>query len=454
TDVYALGVLMHELLLGERPASAEPPRRPSSRVDHLASDLWALPGPRTALRAALKGDLDNILLMALAPEPERRYASAGNFADDIHRYLDAQPVLAHPPSSWYRTRKFVQPHRGGVALTMTFAIGLVASLGVALWHAGVARDQARIARAQTRHAEEVSDLLVGFFDARIPQRPDGQTPGTDELLARGGERAMAALGDSPALQSSLLVALGRVYDHLAYGDRALAMLDTAVDAARRVPDDPALLGAAISERGELDLSMDRYAEAIARFDQAIELQSRVDPDGLKLALTLDRRALARSRNGEHEPALADYRTALALRQRAVTADHPELIHSRNAIGTTLERAGRPLEAAPHLQRAVQDATRLFGDNHVKTAHYLKNYATNLGLRGDIAGAIPYMERVIDAERGLYPADHPDRGLALNNLAFMYLQAGRLHDAMAMLDDVDDLVRRAGFGESMGQTFVL
>ncbi len=453
TDVYALGVLMHELLLGERPA-ADPMQRPSSRVEQLATDLWALPSSRPVLRAALKGDLDNILLKSLSPEPERRYVSAGHLADDIDRYLDAQPVSAHPPSTWYRTRKFVQRHRGGVALTMAFAIGLIASLGIAVWQANLARDQARIAREQTRHAEEVSNFLVGLFDAQIPSRPDEETPDTAELLRRGVDRAMTTLGDSPALQSSLLVALGRVYDHLAYGDRALPMLDTAVTAAQRVPDDPALLGQAISERGELDLSMDRYTEAITRFDQAIDLQTRAAPGGLALALTLDRRALAHSKNGDHERAIADYRAAMTIREQLLPADHPERINSRHSIGTALERAGRNAEAEPHLRAALDQAVAAYGDAHVKTANFLKSYATNRGLAGDTVGAIPFLERVVAAERALYPADHPDRGQGLNNLAFVYLRAGRLHDALRTLEEAIDLNQRGGFADGMGQTFLL
>ena len=141
TDVYALGVLLAELMTGRRRAHGDT-RTPSSQVD-ADTGPGVLPAPPARTRRQLRGDLDNIVLKATAEEPERRYASAGAFAEDIARHLDAQPVSAHPPSTWYRTRKFVARHRGGVLTTAAFVLAVFAALGIALWQAGIAREQAR-----------------------------------------------------------------------------------------------------------------------------------------------------------------------------------------------------------------------------------------------------------------------------------------------------------------------
>jgi serine/threonine-protein kinase len=454
TDVFALGVVLHELLLGERP-TRHPAQRPSARVAELVTDLWALPAPRPALRAALRGDLDTIVLKALAEEPERRYASAADLADDVERHLDSKPVRAHPPSTWYRTRKFVQRHRGGVLATAALSLGLIASLAVALWQAGVAREQARIARTQTSQAEAVRDFLVGIFDAQIPARPGEETPGTAELLRRGAERAMTELAAEPALQSTLLVALARVYDHLDYGDLALPLLEQAIAAAQALqPDDPMLLAAALSERGALDLARDRYEPAIDWLDRAIELQTRHDPDDLDLAVSLDRRALARSQLADHDAAIADYQAAMALRDRLLPADHPERIHDLHSIGSAHDRAGRHEQASDFLARAAALAQERFGDDHVKTAHYLTSHATNLGFRGQFAAAVPLLERAVAAERKLYPPGHASRAQGLNNLGIHYFRLGRLREAVTVLDEADALNTSAGQASSMGQTFVL
>jgi serine/threonine-protein kinase len=156
TDVYGLGVLLHELLLGLRPLG-NPTRRPSSRSAEAPADHVARAFDPAQLRKQLRGDLDNILLKALDAEPKRRYASAGALADDIERHLEHRPVIAHPPSRLYRTLKFVQRHRGGVALTCVFVVGLIAALGAALW-------QAQVARREAERANTVRDFVQGIFD--------------------------------------------------------------------------------------------------------------------------------------------------------------------------------------------------------------------------------------------------------------------------------------------------
>jgi len=225
TDVYALGILLHELLLGERPKLEPTLRRASSRVAELSTDLWLLPLSRTALRTALKGDIDNVLSTALEAEAGRRYASAGALADDINRYLDAQPVLAHPPSRWYRARKFVQRHRGGVAVSAALALAVIASLGIALW-------QARHAQIQAQRATSVRDFVLDLFDAAKDQLPRDVRP-TPDVLARAAVRKIDANQSLDAqTRAQFLSTLGAISQTSSdyalareFADRALAALD-------------------------------------------------------------------------------------------------------------------------------------------------------------------------------------------------------------------------------------
>jgi len=453
TDVYALGVLLGELMTGARREHGDT-RTPSSTIGD-DTDPASLPAPPRSTRRQLRGDLDNIVMKATDVEAERRYASAGAFADDIERHLAGQPVVAHPPSPWYRARKFVTRHRGGVATTAAFLLAILAALGLALWQAKIAREQARLAHEHAQRAEAVRDLLVDLFDAQIPSRPKDEMPGTAELLERGAERAKTDLADTPAVQSDLLTALGRVYDHLAQAEKGAPLLDAAVAAAKRVdPLDPALLGAALSERGELDLSQSHFDDALARFDEAIPLQQRADANGLALAVTLDRRALAKSQTGKHDEAIADYEAALAIRRKQLPADDAEILNSYDAIGNAYLRAGRPTDGAELLRKAADGAQAKFGERHVKTAHYLKNYATSQALQRRYAEAAALTERVVNIERELYPPGSPDVSNGLNNLGNFDLSLGRLRDARAALDEARERNRGAGLDESLGQTFVL
>src|SRR5262249_15206830 len=144
TDVYALGVLCGELMTGRRPGDTA--------------------------RRGLRGDLDTVVSKAIDPDPERRYVSAGALADDVERLLDGRPLLAHPPSRWYRLRKFVRRHRVGTGATIAFLVVLVVALGVAVWQAQAARREARLAREQAQHAAAVRAFLFGIFNQADPDQ--------------------------------------------------------------------------------------------------------------------------------------------------------------------------------------------------------------------------------------------------------------------------------------------
>lgn len=449
TDVYSLGVTLHELLLGTRHRFGRmrdhlrsSRRRPSACVADAEIEN-ALPLPARALRAALKGDLDNILLKACASEPRRRYDSAGALADDIDRHLLGQPVDAHPPSRAYRARKFLKRHKTGVIMSSGLLVAILGFCTVALWQAREARLQTHRAQAQAERAETVKNLLVGLFDAQIPQRRRDLMPDTAQLLEQGVLRARA-LKDKPATQAELLISLGQVYNQLARVNQSKPLLDQAIASARRAdPADPALLGAALSERGEADALSSHYRQAIALFDRAIVLQQQAGQT-LALATSLDRRGFAYSRSGRHEPAIADHSAAVQIRKHWLKPDDSAVLEAELTLGNAYGRAGRSQESLAVLLPAMQRARARYGDEHALAPRFLSTVGHNLTRLGRYNEAVTALERAIKIEQTIYPEGNADLANSLKSLGFVYITVGRLHDAQRVIERAGDLYRSSGF----------
>jgi serine/threonine-protein kinase len=231
-DVYGLGALLYRLLTGK------PPRQPTD-----APGASPMP-PSTAARgtpaaAALRGDLDAVLLKALSPEPTQRYDSAASFALDLHACLDRRPVSARAPSVGYRMARFATRHRVGVAAGLAIALTMIAGTTVALWQAQRARAEAISAqRAQQRatqqleRAEALRRFLTDLFAATDPENPAKLLSTIDQLLDVGMRMAQDANRIDGLARADLLTTLGNIYHNRENQPRARAALDAAIAAAR------------------------------------------------------------------------------------------------------------------------------------------------------------------------------------------------------------------------------
>jgi tetratricopeptide (TPR) repeat protein len=403
TDVYALGVVLHELLLGERP-HREQPTRPSSRVAALSTDPGSLPAPRSALRAALRGDLDNIVLKALAEEPGRRYAGASELADDIERHLGARPVHAHPPSRWYRTRKFVQRHRGGVVVTAALVCAMVASLAVALIQTVTARQEAARANAQAsaaqheaQRANAVRDFVEGLFTPISDGVAERKMPNVVELLERGSQRLGADTALPPAERVDLLMLFARINDRLGNTTRGRE-LGLAADAFARtnLPPGHAAINAALALRGIQAVRANDHAAAEGPLRDALSNARAAGRDDPNLVPLLDNLSVLLMDRGDAEGALALEREALAERIRRHGADAPETAAGYNNLGYGLVGMGRYAEAAPAYERAwAIDRLHLQADSQDVLSD-LSNWGWALALDGQLRAARP---KLAEADQG-------------------------------------------------------
>ena len=249
SDVYSLGVLLFELLTGDRPyrlartsrgALEEailqaPPRRMSQSVDNMQRASARSTTPQRLART-LRGDLDAIVSKALAKAPEDRYATAEAFARDLGRWLAGENVLARPEAAWRRVARFVRRHRLAFGVGASVIVLLSAALAVALW-------QARAARMEAVTANAVEGFLEEILRANSAENPDpakARTTTARELLDRAADRIDVALADAPAARLRMVELVGRLYSDFGMHRRAAEFERRTVDLTRDLygPADP------------------------------------------------------------------------------------------------------------------------------------------------------------------------------------------------------------------------
>ena len=437
TDVYSLGVLLQELLLGARQSiNSNEARRPSERISELATDLWSMPMPRATLRNALRGDLDNIVMKAMDFEAERRYASAAELADDIERHLGAQPVNAHPPSNWYRTQKFVRRHRGGVILTGLFASAVIASLGIAIWQSRVAHSEAQRANAQSvvanqqaQRAESVRDFLIRVFSAAEPGGPRLAPPSVADVVRVSIAEAQRSTTLEPSVRVELLEALGKVLREQGDLDGSLALLEknrlTAVSELGAANPASVVAGIGLAEAlaaaGQRTPSRDLY-------DALLNLPSTDIPVDVRVRLLTGSVSLAIDRF-ERDRAFAESAQAIAL----CTAACSERMHIETLLarGNVLFGFQENANSIPMLEEALAQQQHLYAGPHVAIAATEQLLSRAQRRLGRLDKAEQLARDALATTEASVPDPHSRRSDALDTVWQVLIDERKLDEAEAI-----------------------
>ncbi len=494
SDVYVLGVLLYKLLAGtgpfviastrlidiERAICEKDPVPPSHAVSadglpetHSIAAARNTTGGR--LRRHLSGDLDNIVLMAMHKEPERRYGSSQQMARDIDRYLNGEPVIARRDTIAYRSAKFVKRHWLPVATAgAVLALILAFATTTYLQSTRIAAERDRAARQRERaaldraRAEEVSGFLVDLFKLSDPGENRGNRVTARELLDSGAQRLQSALQDQPATKAMLLTTVGAVYDSLGQYQEALPILHEALElqpqahgrsqietllelsranlgagdlngaetplqeALRRSQQEYGAAsqesGQALRVLGQLRQGQGRFADAKDLYRRSLDILEASQAPATEVSALLDDLAQVYAREQQWALAKQTYERALAVDRRILGDAHPRVAMHLHNLAVAEQNLG-DLKAAETLYRdAIRRKERAYGADDAQTAAAKGNYGSLLRREGRLAEAEPLLRSALSLILAQYGPNHFNTGYARVSLGMLLHDKGDLDGA--------------------------
>lgn len=456
SDVYVLGVLLYKLLAGtspfvipsmrltdiERAICEKDPPPPSVAVKH--ADSADAPGVAEArntsgnrLQRTLRGDLDNIVFMAMRKEPERRYGSSQQMASDIQRYLEGKPVIARRDTLSYRATKFVRRHwlpvAAGVSalfLVVAFATTTyIQSLRIAAERDRVAEQREHAERERVR-AEEISSFLVNLFKLSDPEENRGNQVTARELLDSSAKRLRAELQDQPETKAALLATVGAVYDSLGQYKDALPILNESL-ALQPLSHDKSRIDTML-ELGRARLGAGDLTGAEAPVQEALRL-ARSDFGAASQESGLALWALGRLRH--QQGAFADakdlYNRSLDILE-TTSAPPTDVSALLDDLAQVYAREQQWAVAKQTYQRALEIDRHVLGDDHPRVAMHLHNLAVVAQNMGDLKQAEALYRDAIRRKEHVYGVGDPQTAAAKGNYGLLLQREGRLAEAEPLL----------------------
>jgi len=512
SDVYALGVILFELLAGRLPYKI------SHQLHEAVQTIQEEdPTPLSSVDRAYRGDIETIVGKALEKDKERRYPSAADLAVDIERYLKDEPILARRPSASYQLQKFAHRHKALVAGTLAVFVVLVAGIIISTWEATRARsaEQAALrerdraataeqtatqerdralsaehvatternrATAAEKHAiqernlsitekrradteaataKAVNDFLQNDLLAQASantQVQKGTKPDPDLKVRTALDRAAASIAgkfdNQPLVEASIRETIGKTYSDLGLYDDAEKQGQRVLDLRHRVLGDqhPDTLRA-INDLANLYQGQGKYAQAEPLHMQAIELLERVrGPEHPETLAAMHGLAHVYRIEGKYAQAESLFTKVLETRHRVLGEEHPETLRAMDELAFLYQAEGRYAEAEALHAKTLEVLRRVRGPEHPETLNSMQNLALAYLNQGKYDKAEPLFLEVLELQKRVLGAEHPDTLITMKQLAGLYQDQGKYAQAEPLYTKVVETRRRV-LGENHPFTLI-
>jgi tetratricopeptide (TPR) repeat protein len=469
TDVYALGVILYELLTGAHPYDV----RRTSLPEAIRVICEETPRRLSSINRVLRGDVALITLKALEKDPARRYQSAAALAEDVEHYLTNQPVVARAPTTMYQVRKLIARHKVPFVFVV---LGFAFVTTVAVWMSVLYRqaDRLRMAAEQARDAEQVqrrvaetsltraveaeqhartaarkAERINRFIQDMLATADPERAPGRDvtmrNILDDAATTIDTAFPDEPDVEAGVRMVVATAYQGLgqyAQAERqfqaAMALEDTLADAPQ---PSPAKRGRNMLQLGTVVMAQDRLDEAEAIFSEALDaIRESAGESHPDMMIGLDRMGTLRWRQGRYAEGESLLRKACDSLRQSLGRQHQDTMLACNNLALILNDQGRHAEAQPLLRELLEDNLATLGDAHPRTARAYNNLGWNLQRSGNYAEAETLQQRAIEAWSAAGADDHPEAILCRDNLGMALMLQGKFTEAESVYRDVLERTR--------------
>jgi eukaryotic-like serine/threonine-protein kinase len=472
TDVYSLGVILYELLVGALPYGSrfvgtpsmlekirgEEPTLPSSKLKAMGESSHDSAAKRQeephTLRRHMLGDLDWITMKALEKERSRRYGSPSELSADIQRYLNNEPVLAGPPSTTYRAGKFVRRHRFGVGVAVAAVILLVAfAVTMGLQARRIAKERDR-ANREAAASERVADFMTQMFKVSDPGLARGNSITAREILDKASNEIDPGLANDPQLQARMMSVMGTVYDNLGLFAQSEPLFRHALEIRRRTLGD---------KNKDTLQSMYNLAEVLTWRGNATEAEKlcRESFEARKSVLGPEHRDTLTSMSwlawilfleGRYPEAEKLDRDVIEIARRVLGSQDSITLSAMSRLGIVLGEEGKYLEGETTLRQVLEDRRQTLGLAHPDTLGSAVNLANLLMNEGKNAESEKLDSDSLPIYRQVFGSDNPKTLMVVENLAIAVKNQGRYSEAEQLERDALEIERNK-FGPDNRSTLI-